>query len=101
MKVITLIPIKNEDWILEYTLKSVCQFSDHVIVADQQSTDKSLDICKKFPKVKVINNENLGHSNKVRWSLLDEAREIDGNNLIFCIDADEIISPSCLNKLTI
>ncbi|MFA5131379.1 MAG: glycosyltransferase [Patescibacteria group bacterium] len=99
MKIITLIPIKNEDWILEQTLENVCSFSDHVIIADQQSTDRSLEICKKFDKVRVVINNSEGHSNSVRWALLDEARKIEGNNFIFCIDADEIISPKFIGEI--
>jgi hypothetical protein len=38
-----------------------------------------------------------GHSNKVRWLLLEEARKIEGNNLIFCIDADEVLSPNLIS----
>lgn len=99
MKIITLIPIKNEDWILEKALENICLFSDYVIIADQQSSDRSLEICKKFDKVRVINNKSEGHSNSVRWMLLDEARKIEGNNFIFCIDADEIISPKFIPEI--
>ena len=93
MNIITLIPVKNEAWILESTLENCCRFSDYIIVADQMSTDGSREICKKFPKVILIDNPGQGHSNSVRWLLLDKAREIEGDNLIFCIDADEIVSP--------
>lgn len=99
MKIITLIPVKNEGDILENTLINTGSFSDYIIIADQSSSDNTLNICKKFAKVKVINNPNVGHSNMVRWLLLDEARKIDGDNLIFCIDADEIISPKSLTKI--
>lgn len=99
MKIITLIPVKNEAWILEDTLNNLSSFSDHIIIADQSSSDNTLGICKKFEKVVVIKNENIGHSNIIRWTLLDEARKIDGENLIFCIDADEIISPKVIQKI--
>lgn len=91
MKIITLIPVKNEAWIIESTLENLSLFSDHIIIADQMSTDDSREIYKKFPKVRVIDNLETGHSNKVRWALLDAAREIPGNNLILSIDADEMI----------
>ena len=99
MKVITLIPIKNEDWILENTLKNISSFSDYIIVADQSSTDRTLEICKKFEKVRVIHNPYTGPSNMIRWLLFDEARKIEGNNLIFCIDADEMISPKSIHAI--
>lgn len=93
MKIITLVPVKNEAWILESALENFSRFSDAIIVADQMSTDGSRDICKKFPKVTLIDNAEIGHSNKVRWMLLDAARKIEGNNLLISIDADEAISP--------
>ncbi|MGB8815776.1 MAG: glycosyltransferase [Minisyncoccia bacterium] len=99
MKTIVLIPIKNEEWILEQTLNNISPYVDEVIIADQKSTDKSLEICKKFSNVKVIDNPYEGHSNKVRWLLLEEARKIGKNNLIVCIDADEMISPMGLEEI--
>lgn len=99
MKTIVLIPTKNEEWILDYCLKNVCPVVDLVIIADQKSTDNTVEICKNYPNVKVITNENEGHSNKVRWLLLDEARKYGENNLIICIDADEMISPKGINEM--
>jgi glycosyltransferase involved in cell wall biosynthesis len=93
MNIIALIPIRNEAWVLETSLSNISEWADYIIVADQMSTDRSREICSKFPKVRLIDNTNLGHSNKVRWQLLDEARKIEGRNLIVCIDADEIVAP--------
>lgn len=99
MKTIILIPTKNEEWILESTLKNTSPHVDLIIVADQNSTDRTVEICNKFPNVKVINNPNEGHSNKVRWALLVEARKEGPNNLIICIDADEMISPNAIVEM--
>lgn len=100
MKTITLLPVKNEAWILRSTLKNISDFSDHIIIADQNSTDGSLDIYKDFEKVRVIINDNTGHDNSVRWQLLDYARKLYGSgNLIICIDADEMISPEAIEKI--
>jgi glycosyltransferase involved in cell wall biosynthesis len=99
MKTIVLIPVKNERWIIENTLKNITPHVDWVIVADQDSTDNTIEICHKFGNVKVINNPNSGHSNQVRWLLLDEARKFGENNLIICIDADEIISPKAIEEM--
>lgn len=99
MKTITLLPVKNEAWILPYTLENFSQFSDHIIIADQHSTDGSREIYKRFPKVSVIDNDFSGASNKIRWNLLREARKITGNNLIICLDADELLSPKAVEKM--
>jgi hypothetical protein len=97
-KTIALLPIKNEAWILPTTLSYLSKFCDQIIIADQMSTDGSIKIYKNFPKVKVIENQEKFHSNKVRWRLLDEARKIDGDNIFIFLDADEFISPLFFEK---
>ncbi len=99
MKIITLLPVKNEAWILPYSLENYSQFSDYIIIADQHSTDGSREIYKRFPKVTFFNNDFTGASNKIRWNLLDEARKIPGNNLIICLDADELLSPKAVEVM--
>lgn len=99
MKIITLLPVKNEAWILPYSLENYSQFSDYIIIADQHSTDGSREIYKRFPKVSFFNNDSSGASNKIRWDLLREARKIPGNNLIICLDADELLSPKAIEEM--
>ncbi len=91
-------PVKNEDWILEYTLSCASKWADYIIIADQNSTDGTVEICKKFEKVVYINNPlkelNMSHT---RQLLLDKAREYWNENLLFCLDADEILSMNIIN----
>jgi glycosyltransferase involved in cell wall biosynthesis len=94
MKVIGLMPVKNEDWILPYSLRALSDICDHIIVADHQSQDNTRQILRSFSKVDVIENKEPTHSNRIRWQLLDAARGYDGDNLILCVDADEIIPPN-------
>ncbi len=101
MKTIVLIPTKNEEWVLESTLNNLTPYVDFVIVADQKSTDSTVNICKQFPNVKVIENPFEGHSNKVRWLLLEEARKMGKKNLLICLDADEIIAPKGIEEMKI
>lgn len=100
MKVITLLPAKNEGWIIRSTLKNMSDFSDHIIIADQNSTDDSIEIYKEFEKVTVIQNNNQNHNNSVRWRLLAYAREKFGKeNLIICVDADEMIQSVAIQHI--
>ena len=98
MKKIVLMPTKNDAWILEKTLPCILMWADKVIISDQQSTDKTVEFCKNFPQVTVLHNPNVFHSTKVRQQLLDEARKEPGNNLIFSIDSDEVVTSDILNK---
>jgi hypothetical protein len=97
VKVIALVPVRNEAWVLEHTLRSLSAFCDAVIVSDQGSTDGSRDICRRFPKVALLETPG-GDSvdrlpQRARWRLLDAARGYDGHNLLWCADADELTPP--------
>lgn len=98
MKKILVMPVKNEERILETSLASSSLWADYIIVADQYSTDRTEEICKKFEKVIYVKNNHPGLNQSIaRQLLLDEARKIPGNNLIFVLDADEILSANALH----
>lgn len=105
-KIIVLTPVKNEDWILECFLRITSTFADHILIADQNSTDRSHDIYKKFSKVTLIQNESITYNESDRQILLiNTARELFGNNnILLALDADEIIafnkqSEQCFNLI--
>jgi DNA integrity scanning protein DisA with diadenylate cyclase activity len=58
------------NWILEKFLSVTSQFADTIIVADQQSTDASRKICRRFPKVILIDNPNRDYNELSRQQLL-------------------------------
>ena len=94
MKTIALLPVKNEAWVLEHTLRCLSAFCDVILVNDQQSTDGARDIGRQFPKVVWIDSPESHICEQARWQLWDVAREYDGHNLLWCTDADELVSPS-------
>ena len=93
MKVIALLPVKNEAWVLEHTLACLSSFCDVVLVNDQQSQDQSREIGRRFPKVVWIDSAESQICEQARWRLWDVARQYDGTNLLWCTDADELVSP--------
>jgi hypothetical protein len=97
-KIIALMPVKNEGWILRDSLTNLSEFCDHIIIGDQMSTDDSREIYKEFPKVLVIDNDQKFHSNNIRWRLLDEARKIPGEHILVLLDADEILPAEILKQ---
>ena len=94
MKIIALLPVKNEAWVLPHTLACLSGFCDVILVHDQQSTDGSRDIAAQFPKVVWIDSPDSKICEQARWQLWDIARQYDGQNLLWCTDADEVVSPS-------
>jgi hypothetical protein len=97
MKVIGLMPVRNEAWVLRQSLQSLTAFCDVVIVSDQRSDDESRSVCREFPRVVVLESPTSEVCERARWQLLDAARSYDGHNLLWWSDADEIVSPRLLS----
>lgn len=89
---ICLTPVKNESWILERFLACASLWADHIVVADQGSTDGSPEIAARFPKVSLVENPSSDYDEVARQRLLIEhARRIPGPRLLFAFDADEAL----------
>jgi glycosyltransferase involved in cell wall biosynthesis len=93
-KVICLTPVKNEAWILDLFIQCTSLWADYIIIADQGSTDGSVEIAKKYDKVILIsNNGNQYNETERQKLLLIEARKIEGDNNVFMtLDADELLA---------
>lgn len=92
---IVMTPVRNEAWVLRAFLTATSLWADHIIVADQMSTDGSRDIYNEFPKVIVIDNKNPEFNESERQAMLvAKAREVAAGRdmLLWGLDADEIIA---------
>ena len=86
--------IKNEERSIYRFLKTCDLFADHIILFDQGSTDRTLEIASQFQKVKAYQNneKHLNESNTIR-KLYEIARsEISGPKIILRLDADEVLT---------
>ena len=90
---VVLTPIRNEAWVLPAFLKATSLWADYIIVADQMSTDGSRDIYSQFEKVIVVDNprEEM-HQARTRQLLFNAAQKIEGDKILFTLDADEFLS---------
>jgi glycosyltransferase involved in cell wall biosynthesis len=101
MKVISLLPVKNESWILRFSLKNFSLFSDEILILDDGSQDQLLELIKEFPKVSIIPfsiKEDHVDMSLRRNTLLTEGR-IRGGTHFVCLDADEIFSQTTISTL--
>ena len=93
MKVIALLPFKNEEWCLPSYLYNTSKIVDEIIAIDDGSTDNSKKILEDAG-AKVYSSENLINFNSgwsegsIRAELLKLGREADGTHFV-CLDADE------------
>lgn len=93
MKILGLMPVRNDAWVLEHSLRALAGFCDWIIVSDQSSDDGSREICRRFPKVVLIESAEARVCEAARWQLVDAARAYDGCNLWWWNDADELVAP--------
>jgi glycosyltransferase involved in cell wall biosynthesis len=91
MKIIALLPFKNEEWILPVYLKSIGSIADEIIAIDDGSTDESKKLIENFGGIVFDNSmkPTAGWAEYgIRQKLLDLGRSRYGTHFI-CLDADE------------
>ncbi|MGL5753903.1 MAG: tetratricopeptide repeat-containing glycosyltransferase family 2 protein [Paraclostridium sp.] len=86
--------VKNEEKNIARCLESIKEIADEIIIVDTGSSDKTIDICKKY-NVKLINYEWNNNFSEARNVSLEHATK----DYILCLDADEEIPKSALSKI--
>jgi len=91
---VVLTPVKNEAWILERFLAVTSTFADAIVIADQGSTDSSVAICRRFPRVHLVENPREEYDEASRQELLiAAARDLYPEGaILLALDADEILA---------
>lgn len=89
-----LILTKNEESLIGDCLKQL-DFVDEIIVLDEQSTDKTVNIVRKFTDN--IINSKISNFSKNRNTLKDAAK----NNWILYLDADERLSENSISEISL
>lgn len=96
-----IIPVYNKEKYLERCLNTVCSQSYsnvEIILINDGSTDKSLDICNKYiendSRIRIINQENSGVSSARNIGI----KEASGRYISF-VDADDYVEPNYIEEL--
>src|SRR5690348_12957855 len=104
MKLIGLMPVRNEAWCLGLTLRVALMWCDEVVVFLHACTDRSFEIVREIREEAGVDRVALSvYSNPIwnemlhrQWMLL-QARD-HGATHIAIIDADEILTGDLLTK---
>ncbi|WP_349636703.1 glycosyltransferase family 2 protein [Sulfurimonas sp. SWIR-19] len=84
---------KNNETTIQKTLQSLCEFDD-VVVYDNGSHDKTIEIAKEFSNVNLVQGEFKGFG----WTK-NKAADFAKNDWILIIDSDEVIDAKLLQTL--
>jgi glycosyltransferase involved in cell wall biosynthesis len=91
---VCLTPVRNEAWILERFLRAASSWADLIVVLDQGSSDGSLEIAERFPKVALTKYPQATFDEPARRAMLVELGRAaaPGPRILVSLDADEVIA---------
>lgn len=93
MKLSIIILTQNEEKMIKACLESVRQLADEIIVIDDQSTDKTIEIAKKYTE-KIYVHKMKDFSSQREFAL----RQAQGEWVLY-VDADERVTPALRDEI--
>ena len=82
-KLSAFIPVQNVEDIIKECLESI-KWVDEIFIVDAFSTDKTLEICHRYPNVKIVQHEYENSGAQRSWGMPQALHD-----WIFIIDSDE------------
>ncbi len=89
-----IIPCKNEQHNIGDCIRALQGLADEIIVADNGSTDTTLDIVAQIGGCKVIQREFIGYASFKNWALPQAKHE-----WVLMVDADERMTPELAEEI--
>ena len=89
-----IIHTKNAQDTIRRAIMSVKKFADEILIADMQSSDKTIQIAKSLDAT-VMSIKDVGYADPARQAMLEKAKY----PWIFVLDADEMISPELAREI--
>lgn len=99
-KIVGTYRVKNEERFIEKSLKSIMDICSEIVVLDDNSTDKTVEICSSFDKVVDIQKQSDLPLDEVRdRNLLLQMALKRKSDFILSIDGDEIFASNSADIL--
>lgn len=101
VKISVIVPVYNGETTLDRCISSVLSQSHvnfELILVDDGSTDRSLDICHSYtdPRITVIRKENGGVSSARNTGIVSAT-----GDYVFFLDSDDALDSTCLEKISV
>jgi glycosyltransferase involved in cell wall biosynthesis len=78
----------NEEANIKRCLDAVVSWVDEIVIADEESTDKTISIIKKFPKTRLITTKHEAIFHLTKQKAIDACK----SDWILQLDADEVVT---------
>ena len=103
IKISFIIPAYNCETTVEKSVKSIMSgnfsYGDELIIVNDGSTDRTQKVLvklhKEYPAIKIINHKNNKGGGAARNTAVSNSK----NELIFCLDSDNILDRNSIKKL--
>lgn len=94
VKLSVVLATRNEEANLDRCLSAVRTIADEIVIADEQSTDKTVQIAQRYKaKIISVSHQNNFHINK------NVAIDAATGQWILQLDADEVVSPELATEI--
>lgn len=104
LKLIACMPVRNEAWVLGFSIRVALLWCDELVILNHASTDRTVDIMQDLlyefaPRVHLISVPGLQWNEmQHRQMMLEQARR-RGATHIAIVDADEVLTGNLLESL--
>lgn len=104
MKLAALMPVRNEDWVLNVTARRALDWADVLVILDHASTDRTGEILNGLvnryrERLCVIDEPDPTWREMEHRQRMLEAARAEGATHIASIDADEILTPNLVPQI--
>ncbi len=91
-----IILTKDEEIHIRRCIENILPIAKEIFIIDSFSTDKTLDIAKEYPNVKILQNKWVNHATQFNWALENAPIQ---TKWLLRLDADEYLTEELKDEL--